>query len=184
MGRLRSRLPWVVGAVAVALVAAAALLLLQPAQSSSQLDAARERWETRPFANYRLKLVRETNRGSCEQEVRAADERAGEGLRNNCGQPATWTVTRLFNWIAELERTPARCFPGPARCACLATARTEVRYDPALGFPAEIHYEWRKGPNLIGGAYWRSLLDQSFSGCNKAETGGPVLVRVSLTPEP
>lgn len=185
MNRLQGIWRWAaVAAVALAGLAIVGSLMLQPAQARSGLDQARGRWNLRPFNAYRLQLAHETQRGSCEQEIVTRNERSGEGLRNTCGQPATWTVTRLFNWIAELERTPARCFPGPAFCACRGTTRTRVTYDPVLGYPREIIYEWHKQPNLIEAAYWRSLFDQSFPGCDKDGTGGPVVVRIALTPEP
>lgn len=181
MSKRQRRVLWATAGGVVALVAA---LLLWPAQAGSGLDEARARWNGRPFQAYRIALTQETRRGSCDQEIVADDERAGRGLSNTCGQPATWTVTRLFNWIAELERSPNECFPDPNMCACQARTYTSVAYDPALGYPTEIVYEWRKQPNLGRAAYWRSLFDQSFPGCNKDGTGGPVVVRIALTPEP
>lgn len=181
MSKRQRRVLWATAGGVVALVAA---LLLWPAQAGSGLDEARARWNSRPFQTYQLTLSQETSRGDCAQEIAVANERVGQALSNTCGQPATWTVTRLFNWIAELESTPAQCFPGPTMCACRGSTSTRVSYDPALGYPREIVYEWRKRPNLGRAAYWRSLFDQSFPGCDKDGTGGPVVVRVGLNPQP
>jgi hypothetical protein len=161
-----------------------ALVLRGTATARNGLITARARWETRQFAEYRLQIQQQTGTRLCDQEVIARSERDTEAIRNSCGQPPTWTVTRLFNWISELERSPVRCYPGPARCICQATARVRVTYDPELGYPREINYEWRRRPNYIQPAYWQSLRDQSFPGCENIEAGGELSVRVGLEPEP
>lgn len=152
--------------------------------AQQSLAQARARWETRPFSAYQLQIGQETRTRQCAQHILARDERTTEAQHNSCGQPPTWTVTRLFNWIAELERSPVRCYPGPARCACRAKAQVDVTYDPVLGYPQAVVYEWRRGPNYFSAAYWQSLTDQSFPGCENIEAGGTLVMYVSLEPEP
>jgi hypothetical protein len=178
----RLRLMIVVGALALAL-GLAGLLLMRPARAESGLAEARERWAAAAPPSYRLRLTQQTSAGACDQEVVTQNERA-EAVRNSCGQPASWTVPRLFDWIAELERDPVRCYPDTKMCACRGATSTSVRYDEALGFPREIVYEWRKLPNLTHPAYYRSLLDRSFPGCNHDGRGGPVVVSITLAEEP
>lgn len=178
------RRAFILGAVALLLsLVAMALFLRQPARAENGLAEARARWEDAGPASYRLRLTQQTSTSACDQEMVTRDGVA-EPVRNTCGQPATWTVPRLFNWIAELERETNRCYPDPSMCACQGSVSTRVRYDEQFGFPREIVYEWRKRPNLVNPDYWRSLFDQSFPGCNRDGRGGQVVVNVSLTEEP
>jgi hypothetical protein len=172
----------VIGAFTLALALLGLALALRPAQANSGLAEARQRWEAAGPDAYRLRLTQQTKAGACDQEMVTQDGRA-TAVRNSCGQPATWTVPRLFNWIAELEQDPTQCYPDTKMCACRGSTSTSVRYDEALGYPAEIVYEWRKQPNLGHPAYWRSLLDRSFPGCNRDGRGGPVVVSISLIEE-
>jgi Family of unknown function (DUF6174) len=171
------------GVLLLLLGLASAAVLLRPAQARSGLAEAQARWEAGGPASYRLRLTQQTNLGACDQEMLAEAGKATP-VRNSCGQPATWTVPRLFGWIAELERDPTQCYPDTQMCACKGNTSTTVRYDERLGFPREIVYEWRKQPNLTNIAYWRSLFDQSFPGCNRDGRGGPVVVNVTLIEEP
>ncbi len=168
--------------VAILLVIGTVALLLRPAQAESGLAEARARWEAGAPANYRLRITRQMGGGVCNQEIIARGDEM-TAVENNCRQPSNWTVPRLFDWIAELQRVPIRCYPGPSRCACQGSTSTTVRYDESLGFPREIIYEWRKRPNFAHPAYWQSLFDRSFAGCN-ADPDGLIIVHVALTEEP
>lgn len=187
----RGKLRWLlaVGALALLVSLAAVLAIREPAAAGGGLAEARERWAANGPARYRLSLTQQTRDahtgavGLCEQEM-VADGEQVTAVRNTCGIPATWTVPRLLNWIAELEHEESRCYPDPSMCACQGSNTTAVRYDEALGYPHEVIYEWRKRPNLMNAAYWRSLLDRSFPGCDKDGRGGPVVYTVSLTEEP
>lgn len=184
MRKPRRRLFLIIGLLVLLVLGSGTALLYNTVAARSGLANARARWETRQFAEYRLLIQQQTSTRLCEQELIAHGELDTEAIRNSCGQPPTWTVTRLFNWIGELERSPVRCYPGPALCICQATARVQVSYDEALGYPRAINYEWRRRPNYIQPAYWRSLGDQSFPGCENIEAGGELLMRVGLEPEP
>jgi Family of unknown function (DUF6174) len=169
---------------ALALTIAGLLLWRSMGNAGERLDAARALWAGRPFQSYQIALFHQTNLGICEQEIVAQDERQTQALRNTCGQPPSWTVTKLFNWINELQNTPTRCYPDQIMCACQIRTSTVVTYDPELGYPQRIVYEWRKQPNLTNLDYWRSLTDQSFPGCDKDGTGGPVIVNITLAETP
>ncbi|NTU81238.1 MAG: hypothetical protein HGA45_17955 [Chloroflexales bacterium] len=194
MARLRrGRWRWAAGVGALALLLSLAALpaLREPAAAQTSLAEARGRWASQPAAGYRLKLTRTTaSKGDsqiCQQEIEVLDEQVAREVSNGCGQPATWTVTRLFNWVAELEREPSRCYPSASTCACQATTTTRVVYDTVLGFPSEVIYEWRSRPNLMNPAYWRILLDKTFPGCSNIQgsgSGGVLAIKVSLAPEP
>ncbi|MBX0330408.1 hypothetical protein K2Z83_22360 [Oscillochloris sp. ZM17-4] len=176
-----------VGIVAVLASCVGVLLLRRPAAAHDSVEMARARWAGRGFDAYTLTLRQETRDGVCDQRIETQGERATRAARNSCGQPPNWTVTRLLNWIVELERTPSRCYPGPSACACQVMASTMVSYDSALGYPRTITYEWRSRPNLINPAYWRMLTDKTFPGCSNIQgsgTGGALVVNVRLEPEP
>jgi hypothetical protein len=181
---MRRRRWLIIGGVlaAVALALLGLTFALRPARAESRLAAAITRWEAAGPAAYRLRLTQETRRGSCDQEM-VTQGGSATPVRNTCGQPANWTVPRLFSWIAELEHDPVQCYPDRQMCACKGSTTTAVRYDEQRGYPVEIVYEWRKQPNLTNPAYWRSLFDQSFPGCNKDGRGGQVVVRVTLSDE-
>lgn len=170
-------------AVALSLSLVALALVREPAAARSGLAEARRVWAANGPASYTLNVTQQTRLALCDQAMVTRDGKATP-LSNTCGMPATWTVPRLFNWIEELEREAANCYPDPSMCACKGAIATEVRYDEALGYPTEVIYEWRKRPNVLNTAYWRSLLDRSFPGCDKDGRGGPVVYTVSLTKEP
>lgn len=174
--------------VALVAICAAALLLHGPeAAANESVEAARARWEARNFDAYTLTLRQETRDGICEQQIATRGEQAVQASHNSCGQPPSWTVTRLLNWIVELERAPSVCYPSPKDCACQVTARTSVSYDETLGYPRTIVYEWRSRANLLNSAYWRLLTDRTFPGCANIQGSGPggtLVVNIGLAPEP
>jgi hypothetical protein len=176
------------GGIAALLVSCVGLAMLRsPAVAHESVDAARARWAARGFDAYTLNVRQETRVGICDQQIETRGEKAVGALRNSCGQPPSWTVTRLLNWIVELERTPSHCYPSPNSCACQITATTMVTYDSQLGYPRTISYEWRSRPNLMNPDYWRILTDKTFPGCSNIQgsgTGGTMVVNVGLTPEP
>lgn len=182
----RKRVAWFLAgaALVLALIVVALALRNEPVAVDSALAEARARWAGRAFSDYQITLLRNTNGVICQQEIEAQDEQVTRVISNACGQPATWTVSRLHDWIGQLEQTPSRCFPGPGFCACQAAPRTVVNYHPELGYPTEILYEWSMGPNWANADYWRSLLDQAFPGCSRQGFGGPLVVNVRLAPGP
>ncbi len=178
---------WAITAVAVVMAASIAGLAMLHGQAAAHelVEAARARWAARGFDAYTLTLRQETRVGVCEQQIETQGERATRAARNSCGQPPNWTVTRLLNWIVELERTPSRCYPSLGSCACQVTANTVVSYDAELGYPRTIVYEWRSRPNLVNPAYWRMLTDRTFPGCSNIQGSGPggtLVMNVGLTP--
>lgn len=158
-------------------------LLRQPVAAQTSLAEARRIWMLQAPERYQLTIVQQTVRGGCEYEALVDGEQA-VALANDCGNPTLWTVPRLFRWIAELEREQTRCYPSDSMCACYGVSTTNVHYDAERGFPQAVAYEWRKRPNLASADFYRSLLDQSFPGCFKDGTGGPVLYTIRLSDVP
>jgi hypothetical protein len=180
----RSRWWWAMAVGALALLLLAVFVMLrQPVAAQPSLVEARRLWMLQTPARYQLTLTQQTSRGICKQAILVDGESAVE-LSNDCSDPTLWTVPRLFSWIAELERDQTRCYPSTTMCACYGVSTTVVRYDAARGFPQEVQYEWYKRPNLVSGAYYRSLFDRSFPGCNKDGTGGPVQYTIELSDAP
>ncbi len=181
---LRGRRRWVtLAALAILLSLGALAVTRQPASASSGLAEARRLWAANGVEHYRLRVTQQTPAGRCEQEMVTRGSEVTP-ISNTCGMPANWTVPRLFSWIAELSREQANCYPDPSMCACRGAMATSVRYDQTMGYPLEVRYEWHKRPNLTHIAYYRSLLDRSFPGCDHDGRGGPVVYTVSLTVEP
>lgn len=163
------------------------LLLRDSAVAQDSVELAKTRWAARNFDAYTLMLRQETRNKICDQQIEARGEQVVLAVHNSCGQPPTWTVTRLLNWIVELEREPSRCYPSTADCACQVMMNTHVTYDSQLGYPRQIIYEWHSQPNLLNPSYWRMLTDKTFPGCSNIQGSGPggtLVVNVGLTPEP
>ncbi len=182
-GQGRWRRASVIGALALLLGLGALLALRQPATAAPTLAEARRLWLAQAPPRYKLTITQQTAGGACDQEF-LIDGTTAVALHDDCRQPVTWTVPRLFSWIAELERERTRCYPDPTMCACRGTIATSVDYDAEQGYPRAIVYEWRKRPNLTSLAYYRSLFDRSFPGCNRDGTGGAVIYAIALAAEP
>jgi hypothetical protein len=178
----RWRATFSIGALLLLLLAIFSLLR-QPVAAQPSLVEARRIWMLQPPERYQLSVIQQTVRGSCEFEALVDGEQVVE-LANDCGNPTQWTVPQLFRWLAELEREQTRCYPSTNMCACYGASTTRIDYDPERGFPRLVEYEWRKRPNLTNAAFYRSLFDQSFPGCFKDGTGGPVLYTIKLNDVP
>lgn len=176
------------GIIATLLISCTGLAMMRSsADAHDSVELARTRWAARGFDAYTLTLHQETRTGICDQQIETQGEQATRAVRNSCGQLPNWTVTRLLNWIVELERTPSRCYPSPGSCACQVTANTTVSYDSELGYPRQIIYEWRSQANPMNPAYWRMLTDKTFPGCSNIQGSGPggtLVMNVGLTPQP
>lgn len=172
-----------IGALLLVLGLGALVALRQPVAATLTLAEARRLWLAQAPPRYTLTITQQTAAGACEQEFQI-DGTTAVAVHDDCRQPVRWTVPRLFNWIAELERERTRCYPDPTMCACRGTIATSVRYDAEQGYPRAIVYEWRKRPNLTSLAYYRSLFDRSFPGCNRDGTGGAVVYAIGLAAQP
>jgi hypothetical protein len=174
-----------VGSLALLCGAAGLVLMNRPAQQDSGLAQAQALWLARPFTDYQLAVVEKTQRSICLQDVEVQDEQVHQVSLNRCTHPTTWTVNRLFDWIAQLEQSTSNCFPGPGICACRTTKTTQITYDAQFGYPQSIVYEWQMQPNWTHPDYWRHVWwDKRVPSCSRNGFGGTQTVTVSLTPLP
>ncbi len=190
MGHMFARLWPALLALAAGLALACALLatLAGWLAGGDELGAARERWASRPLARYRLVVSEETSAGGCRQDVRVQNERIVAVLQNQCVRVASWTVSNLFAWAAGLDRRSTRCYPTDVTCVCHAIYSAEARYDPQLGYPRQITYQWRLETNWAYAGHWeRMVRAHELPNCVSVarRVGGYISVTVlSLTPEP
>jgi len=149
-----------------------------------ELARAEQQWSARLAPSYRIVIQQQTRAGVCEQDLEVRDERVRTVYRNQCNQPPIWTVSRLFGWVEQLERPASVCYPSAGQCTCRVSARARVTFDPQLGYPRHISYEWGLRPHWENPHYWQALLlDDDLARCaNRARGGGTVEVSVvSLT---
>lgn len=152
--------PWkLLTALLAALLACSGLgLLLGFPTTDRQLAAARQRWQLHGFSAYRLTVNEETESSSCRQSLEIQNERVRSVLLNECGRPASWTVPNLFTWTAQPGRFDSRCYPSGVTCVCYMVFSTQAIYNPDLGYPQRVTYQWRLIPNLAHPRHWQRLL--------------------------
>jgi hypothetical protein len=148
--------------IAPALLAASCGLLgalSWSAAPATQRNDARQRWEARPFANYRIAIRVEYGGNACAQELETNGELLRRVIANNCR--VAWigmtTVARLFE-ISELLDHPTPCYSSMQSCSCYRVRQREIEYNPQLGYPALISYRREVQPNVTNPEYWRRLL--------------------------
>lgn len=126
-----------------------------PAQRRQQ---AMQRWQARPFTNYRITIRVEYGGNACTQELETAGEQLNRVVANSCR--VSWigmtTVMRLFEVSALLDR-PTPCYTQAQACSCLRVLQQPIAYDASLGYPATIIYQRAVQPNYGDMAYWRRL---------------------------
>lgn len=173
-------------ALLVLLGAAAAVALpREPARADPELAQAERRWQARPFDGYRMIVQEQIGPRVCQQDVRVVGEEIAEVLQNSCGRPPSWTTTRLFRWIGQLETAESSCFPSASFCACRVQERTRAVYDPQLGYPRSVEYTWTLEPNVRSVDYWRYTWQMSTLSSCAQDGREPIQVSVvSLMPMP
>ncbi len=148
---------------------------------------AEQIWYAQPLDHYRLVIQHRTRTGTCEQDLEIRDDRVQTVYLNQCAQPPSWTVTRLFEWVKQLGRTASLCYPSSMQCTCRVSTFTQVMFDPQMGYPRHIRYEWTLRPNWENLHYWQSLVFNSdrVDCARRTRGGGAVeLTVVSLTSLP
>ena len=162
--------------------------LAASAAPGDDLLAARARWAAHPLPRYRLVVDEETNAGSCRQDLRISGERIAEVLQNRCVRVPSWTVANLFGWAAGLEDHAARCYPSAVACVCHIVYTTRASFDPQLGYPQRIAYQWKLTTNWAYPGHWERLLRQhelpSCDQVTRRASGHITVTVVSLTPLP
>lgn len=153
---------WAMIAIPALVLASCGLLgSLAGAQSpAQQRHVAQQRWQSRPFTNYRIAIRVEYGGNACAQELETEGEYLRRIVMNNCrvGWIGLTTVTRLFEISALLDR-PTPCYSSMQSCACYRVRQAAISYDPQLGFPTTIAYRREVQPNVTNPEYWRRLWD-------------------------
>lgn len=158
----------------------------RPAQRE-ELARARQQWNAQLLNDYRIVIQHQTRTGVCEQDLEVRDGQIHTVHRNQCNQPPNWTVSRLFDWVAQLEQPASICYPSTNQCTCRVSSIVRVSFDPQLGYPKHVRYDWGLRPYWENVQYWQSFLfDDDLTNCaNRARGGGTVeLSVVSLTLPP
>ncbi len=149
--------------------------------------SAEQTWYAQPLDHYRLVIQHRTRTGVCEQDLEIRGDRVQTVYLNQCAQPPSWTVTRLFEWVKQLGQTASICYPSSVQCTCRVSTFTQVVFDSHMGYPQYIRYEWTLRPNWENLHYWQSLVFNSdrVDCARRTRGGGAVeLTVVSLTPLP
>lgn len=133
--------------------------------------AAKERWNARGPSSYRMLL----EESSCTTEYQVREDRVAWGYETPCGRRGR-TVSSLFTIIEEYARLEPVCVGNG--CPCKRVTTLDVRYDPELGFPAEIAIHVRHWPNWQSSAFWQAALDTRSNPCGKR--GGRVITVMGL----
>lgn len=188
MARIRRIKPrWLALAAGLLALVIAGVFALprEQAAARSELALARERWSARSFDSYRMIVQEQIGPRVCQQDVRIEGEKIGEVLQNSCGRPPSWTATTLFSWIGQLETPEADCFPSASFCACRVQEVTRTVYDPQLGYPRSITYQWTLEPNIRSLDYWRYTRQMNtLASCAQDGREAIQVNVVSLIPNP
>jgi hypothetical protein len=125
--------------------------------------------------------------GVCEQDLEIRNDRVQTVYQNQCAQPPIWTVPRLFSWVRQLGQPAGLCYPSSLQCTCRVSTHLQVLFDPQLGYPRQVLYEWGLRPNWESLDYWQSLvLGTDRADCARRTRGGGVveITVVSFMPLP
>jgi hypothetical protein len=155
-GRLRA-CRWALLGVAGALLVCAALAPIAGRVQTSELMAARARWNARSFANYRLVVQEETEASSCRQASEIHAEKIDRVLLNRCVRLPSWTVSNLFVWAEQSSAARSRCYPSAVTCVCYKVYSRDISYDPLLGYPHSVTQAWRLRLNWGYMPHWKRL---------------------------
>lgn len=139
MGRMGGRRGFVrnlalLGGAALLLVCAALGLYTRQTTPHQALEAARARWEARPFDVYRLQMtVHRPAGGTCLQDVEVRGSEVTTIYRNTCFEPPV-TIDTLFVRIEQFNRSyEANCADRGGQI-CHAV-RVEAAYHGRYGYP-------------------------------------------------
>lgn len=168
------------GAAGMALLCGLASALLAPPRASAaeRLQAARARWEARPFSGYRLV----SRMGECMQRGEFRGATIVRVERQECFDNIR-TVESLFSLIERIHSwglSSPRC--APAGCVCKETRAIEAQYDEALGYPRRVRLHKYRFVD------WAALLESPASYRAALECGNPPAIEMisvtELTPLP
>jgi hypothetical protein len=157
------------------------------APAGARYLAARERWQARPVGHYLLRTFEDVRGQRCAQAVEVRDESLVRVISNSCQHPNLWTVSWLFNHVANAQQGYAACaLLDPSGCVCRYATEVEAAYDAALGYPREIVTRQTWQPDWRSMGYWRhAIASGGMPSCAPpvADPGWVVVVR-ELRPLP
>ena len=108
---------------------------------------AEQVWYAQSHHHYRIVIRQRTRTGVCEQDLEIRNDRVQTVYQNQCAQPPIWTVPRLFSWVKQLGQPAGLCYPSSLQCTCRVSTHLQVLFDPQLGYPRQVLYEWGLRPN-------------------------------------
>ncbi|HEY3230636.1 MAG TPA: hypothetical protein VGJ87_15535, partial [Roseiflexaceae bacterium] len=129
-------------------------MLIDRPSSGTRLAEAKARWVARPFSEYRLVIQEQTRGGTCDQDVQIQDEQIQRVFQNGCVRLPSWTISNLFTWAEQLADYKIRCYPTDVTCVCHAIYTKHAVFDPHLGYPQSVIYEWQLQPNWAYLNHW------------------------------
>jgi Family of unknown function (DUF6174) len=170
------------GLLALALLLGAGGLGWRLGGARIELEQARQRWEARPFRNYRIEVEQRLGT-SCRYAVEVRDERITSVTYNSCSQLIWWRdlpVLPMGALFTRLATAAGTC--GPDGCRCDGVVLLAADYDPALGYPRTAQLRAEPTMRWLHPAYWRELASPPRP-CSRSYVELDLKV-VSLTPLP
>lgn len=172
--------------VALLLLALGAGLLFATRATAEALSAARTRWTTAGYVDYRIVVALNSATFACEMDFEVRGGAVSEMHSSTCpgigsGQRMAerYTIGALFERIQShlAARTPC----GANGCQCDGTLGLEVAYDPALGYPVRLNQPPRPELRFFTFDYWGALLRGMLTCPAQASDSTQIEVR-SVTP--
>jgi hypothetical protein len=163
--------------VLVVALVAGVVLLLPAGGERATLAAARERWDTRPFASYRI-LVNDI----CEKLVTVDGARVVDSSATNvrCEMRGR-SIDELFALISRDNTVTAECVS--RHCLCDDVMSVSATYDPQLGYPRSIEVRVGTRPNAARFVYWQELWKTwQWPQCGRLMDGSKVITVRNLVP--
>lgn len=176
--RVRVVLAIVVGVLLLAILVCSIVVFGFPVGRSAA-RTARERWEARPFDEYRM-VMRIDALTQCDVETHVVDETVVAVTSNDpgCEQEFAVSVTDLFNRLDTMD--PRAC--GPNGCACDGPIGADVDYHPTLGYPTRLEIRLQPERRWTYPEYWSKQV--GAGSCTLIGFIGTTIEITSLTPEP
>jgi hypothetical protein len=129
-----------------------------PHVQMERLNAARLRWQARPFEHYRLEIAQDSQvltHTRLEERYEVWDE----SLNMTQSTIQLMSVSRMFDWIERYPRHDAfRCGGLNFECLPPTSYRVQATYDPQLGYPRRIELIRTRQPDWFNPEFWRWLV--------------------------
>jgi hypothetical protein len=174
---------------------AGCLLLILSAQGPfvDPLAAARERWTTSGYTDYRIVVEYAQPYFVCFMDFEVRAEKVTYAHQDTCNfgfntsanpnnRSLSWpTVRNLFAQI-EREQSAPRC--GPNGCACDGPIEVTVTYDPTLGHATDLVYRLRPELRWQYPEFWDALINNTLQDCPRSQYVGQRIRVLSITALP